>query len=796
MKFTLDWLKEHLETSKDLKSITDTLTNIGLEIEKVEDKSEDFKNFTVAKVIKAEKHPDADKLKVCKVKTINGEFQVVCGAPNAREGMLGIFAPENSYIPGTDLHLKKTKIRGVESCGMLVSEREMGISDEHDGIIEIKDDYKVGDQFSEIFKIDEPIIEINLTPNRSDCLSVRGIARDLAAAGVGKLKDLKLKKIKDTFKSPMKWKKDFKDKKLCPGVAGRYFKNVENVESPQWLQKRLKAIGLRPISALVDITNYVTFDLGRPLHVYDADKVSGNLTMRLAHNKEECMALNEVNYKCDDEMIIISDDDKKLHGIGGVMGGLNSGCSMDTKNVFLEVALFDPISVTKTGRKLNLQSDARYRFERGIDTESIYWGVEAASQMINDLCGGEASEYVSSETHIETREIISFNTNMVNTFGGIEIEIKDQVKILKSLGFDVKELKSKLEIQIPTFRPDIIGEADIVEEIIRIYGFDKIPFKKINYQEDKKEIFNNSIKIFHKSKRIIAAKGYSEVVTWSFMDENKAKIISNDLIILKNPISSDLNTMRPSTIPNLLEAVNPNRARMYSSAKIFEVGPNFSKSFSNLQENVATSIAYGLIDEPNWLSNKKNSDVYSIKGDLFSILKSLNVPTENLLYEKIDGQIYHPGKSSLLRLGKNKIANFGEIHPILLKKMEISFKVFCFEIFLENISQFQDNKSSSRSAFGNNPYQMVERDFAFMFPREIQANEIIKKVKKVDKNLIQKVTIFDVYDGDKLPDNKKSIAFRVLMQPQDKTFSDREIENLSKKIIDEISISFEASIRN
>jgi Phenylalanyl-tRNA synthetase beta subunit len=301
-------------------------------------KSEDFKKFTVAKVLKATKHPDADKLRVCQVKTINGNFQVVCGAPNAREGMLGIFAPENSYIPGTEVHLKKTKIRGVESCGMLVSEREMGISDEHEGIIEIKSSYKIGDQFSKIFKIDEPIIEINLTPNRSDCLSVRGIARDLAAAGVGKLKDLKFKKINESFKSPMKWTKQFTDNSLCPGVSGRYFKNIKNVESPQWLQKRLKAIGLRPISALVDITNYVTFDLGRPLHVYDADKVTGNLTMRLANNNEQCLALNEVNYKCSDDMIVISDDDKKLHGIGGVMGGLNSGCSMNTKNVFLEVA--------------------------------------------------------------------------------------------------------------------------------------------------------------------------------------------------------------------------------------------------------------------------------------------------------------------------------------------------------------------------------------------------------------------------------------------------------------------------
>lgn len=795
MKFTLDWLKDHLDTSKDLKTITDTLTNIGLEIESVEDKSEDFKNFTVAKVLKAEKHPDADKLKVCQVKTVNGDYQVVCGAPNAREGMLGIFAPENSYIPGTEVHLKKTKIRGVESCGMLVSEKEMGISDEHDGIIEIKDNHNIGDQFNKIFKIDEPIIEINLTPNRSDCLSVRGIARDLAAAGIGKLKDLKLKKVNDSFKSPMKWNKKFTDNKLCPGVSGRYFKNVKNIESPKWLQQRLTAIGLRPISALVDITNYVTFDLGRPLHVYDADKVSGNLTMRLASKNEPCLALDEVNYKCHDDMIVISDDDKKLHGIGGVMGGLNSGCSMDTNNVFLEVALFDPISITKTGRKLNLQSDARYRFERGVDTDSIYWGVEAASQMILDLCGGEASEFVSSEIHIEKKQPILFDTNKIKTFGGIDIDIKDQFKILTSLGFNVKEKKSIFEIEIPTFRPDIIGEADIVEEILRIYGFNNIPLKKINYNEDKKEILNSAIKTFYKSKRIIASKGYSEVITWSFMDSNKAKIVSNDLINLKNPISSDLNTMRPSTFPNLLEAINQNKARMYANAKIFEVGPNFYKSILDQQENVASAIAYGSIDGQNWLSTKKNIDVYTVKADLFFILNILNVPTNNLLYEKIEGQIYHPGKSSSLRLGKNMIAKFGEMHPILLKNMDVNLKVCGFEIFLDNISQFQEFRSTSRGGFVNNPYQMVERDFAFLFPKEIEANEIIKKVKKIDKNLIQKVTIFDVYEGDKLPDNKKSIAFRILLQPQDKTFNEQEIEDLSQQIIEVISKTFDASIR-
>ena len=795
MKFTLDWLRDHLDTSADLNTITDTLTSIGLEIENVEDKSRDFKDFTVAKVIKAEKHPDADKLKVCIVKTTTGNFQVVCGAKNVKEGMLGIFAPENSYIPGTELHLKKTKIRGVESCGMLVSEKEMGISDEHNGIIEIDSNHKIGEQFIKIFKIDEPIIEINLTPNRSDCLSVRGIARDLAAAGLGNLKDLKFKTIKESFKSPMKWKKDFNDKNLCPGVSGRYFKNVKNVESPKWLQKRLTAIGLRPISALVDITNYVTFDLGRPLHVYDADKVFGDLTMRFAKKDEECLALNEVNYKCTEDMIVISDDDNKLHGMGGVMGGLNSGCSMKTKNVFLEVALFDPISVTKTGRKLNLQSDARFRFERGIDSESIYWGVEAASQMISELCGGEASEFVSTQINKTVIKKINFNTNKIKSFGGINIDIKDQSMILNSLGFKVKENKSNFEIEIPSFRPDIVGEADIVEEIIRIYGFDKIPLKKINYDEEKNQILNSSIKTYYKAKKIIASEGYSEVVTWSFMDEKKAKVISNDLISLQNPISIDLNTMRPSTIPNLLEAINQNKARMYTRAKIFEVGPNFSKSLDNHQENVATAIAYGSSDEENWLSQKKDRNVYSVKADLFAILNNLNVPTDNLSYDKNEGNIYHPGKSSILRLGKNIVAKFGEFHPIVLKTMDVNIKVYGFEIYLDNLSKFQENKSSSRGGFLNNPYQMVERDFAFLFPKEIEANEIIKKVKKIDNNIINKVTIFDVYEGEKLPENKKSIAIRVLLQPQDKTFKDEDIENLSKEIIDQVSKSFEATIR-
>ncbi|MBT4950609.1 MAG: phenylalanine--tRNA ligase subunit beta [Pelagibacteraceae bacterium] len=797
MKFTLDWLKDHLETEKDLDTIVDTLTNIGLEIESVEDKSKTFNDFTVAEVIKAEQHPDADRLRVCSVKTIDGVFQVVCGAPNARTGMKGIFAPENSFIPGTGIRLKKSKIRGVESCGMLVSEKEMDISDEHNGIIEVEAKYNLGDKFIDVFNLNDPVIEINITPNRGDCLSVRGIARDLAAAGLGKLKENTLiNNIAGTFESLVKWEKDFKgdEEYICPGVAGRYFKNVVNKESPLWLQQRLKAIGLRPISALVDITNYITYDLGRPLHVYDADKIKGNLKMRFAKEKETCLTLDEAKYECRTDMIVIADNDK-LHGIGGVMGGLDSGCSLDTKNVFLEVALFDPISVTKAGRYLKLQSDARYRFERGIDSSSIDWGVQAATKMIIDLCGGEVSKTVQTNILNTNVKQINFNTDKVTSLGGVEISIKEQKNILESLGFAVQEQNNILIITPPSFRPDIHDEADIVEEILRIYGFDKIPLTDIQDKDSKKNILNSNLKSFYKIKRVIANQGYLEAVTWSFMDKQVAKLVSDNVIEIKNPISSDLNVMRPSNVPNLLHAINLNKSKMINRGKLFEVGPIFSESLEDRQTNVATGISYGNISEGNWNSNSKDIDVFDIKADLMRILDSLNTPINNLNYEKIENKIFHPGKSSSLRIGKNIIANFGELNPILLKSMNIQNPVMAFEVFTDALGQFQIKKTSTIAAFDNNPFQMVERDFAFLFPNSVKADEIISKIKKIDKKLINKVSIFDVYEGDKIAKDTKSIAIRVLLQPLEKTFNDEEIESLSTQIIDVITINFKATLR-
>ena len=797
MKFTLNWLKDHLETSKDLNTIVETLTNIGLEIENVEDKSKTFNDFTVAEVLKAEQHPDADRLKVCSVKTIDGTFQVVCGAPNARTGMKGIFAPENSFIPGTGVKLKKSKIRGVESCGMLVSEREMGISDEHDGIIEVDAKYKLGEKFIEVFNLDDPVIEINITPNRGDCLSIRGIARDLAAAGLGTLKEnARIKSIPGTFESPIKWEKEFSgdEEYLCPGVAGRYFKNVTNKESPLWLQQRLKAIGLRPISALVDITNYITYDLGRPLHVYDADKIEGNLKMRFAKKNETCLTLDEEKRECTSDMIVISDN-KQLHGIGGVMGGLDSGCSLDTKNVFLEVALFDPISVTKTGRHLKLQSDARYRFERGIDATSIEWGVDAATNMITDLCGGEVSDSVKTKVLDNKQSKITFNTSKVKSLGGLEINNDKQKSILESLGFNIVEKNNIFEITVPSFRPDIEGEADIVEEILRIYGFDEIPLTDVSDKLNKKDVLSSELKSFYKIKRIIANQGYLEAVTWSFMDEKVAKLVSGDQIEIKNPISADLSVMRPSNIPNLLNAINLNKSKVVNNGKLFEVGPIFDAALENKQTNVATAIGYGKINGGNWNSINQDFDVFAIKSDLMRILKSLNVPIDNLLYEKIDNKVFHPGKSSSLRIGKNVLANFGELNPILLKSLDINNSVVAFEIFTDTLAQFLGKKTSTISAFDNNPFQMVERDFAFLFPKSVKANDIINKIKKIDKKIIEKVSIFDVYEGEKINSDLKSIAIRVLLQPIEKTFSDEEIENISNQIIDTVITNFSASLR-
>ncbi|MBI28504.1 MAG: Phenylalanine--tRNA ligase beta subunit [Alphaproteobacteria bacterium MarineAlpha5_Bin11] len=800
MKFTLSWLKDHLDTKLELNQIIDKLTNIGLEVEEVKDRSTELKPFKVAFVIKAEKHPNADRLKVCQVKTSRGIYQVVCGAPNAKTGMKGIFAPEGSFIPGTEIILKKTNIRGIDSSGMLVSEKEMGISEDHEGIIEVDKSYGVGESFAKVFGLDDPIINVSITPNRGDCLSVRGIARDLAAAGAGKLKTTKFDIKKGNFISSVKWKRslDKNNNKLCPAVAGRFFKGVKNISSPNWLKRRLIAIGLRPISALVDITNYITYDLGRPLHVFDADKVSGDLTMRLAKNNEHCKTLDGKDYKLSNKIVVISDKNI-VHAIGGIMGGIDSSCSESTKNVFLEVALFDPINIARTGRYLDLQSDARYRFERGIDPYSLDYGIDAATNMILKLCGGTVSKITKSGNYKINLRNIKYDFTKVKKLCGVNIDKKKQKEILKKLGFKITGEKNNLcKVSVPTWRPDIDGDADIVEEVVRIFGFDKIePESVIKNKTDNLKSLNLKQSIYYKSKRFIASNGYLEVVTWSFMSSKFANYFNkyNDLVKLDNPISSDLDVMRPSIIPNLLDSINKNQSRLFNSFGIFEVGPEYENLYFKGQHMMATGIKYGEANPANWIDEKRSIDVYDIKRDVYSFFSLLGISLDGLqiLYES--PKWYHPGKSCTIKLGQNILGYFGEINPEILDMYEIKNSVCGFEIFLNNLDKFISKRMSVKKAFKENPFQPIERDFAFIVDKGINSNKITDAIKKTHKELIKDIRIFDIFEGDTIPDGKKSVAIKIIMQPEMQTFTDKDIENISNKIIENVKFATGGSIR-
>jgi len=800
MKFTFSWLKDYLDTKLDIYQIANILTGIGLEVENIQDKSKVLAPFTVAYVKNVEKHPNADRLKICQVETKKGVFQVVCGAPNARVGMKGIFAPKGSFIPGSGITLQEAHIREIKSVGMLLSEREMGLSDNHEEIIEVDNSYKIGEPSAKIFGLEDPIIEIGITPNRGDCLSVKGIARDLAAAGAGKLKSTKIRSNPGTFKSPIIWKRSFKknNEKLCSIVAGRYFKNVSNGNSPEWLKKRLLAIGLRPISTLVDITNYITFDLGRPLHVFDADKINGNLTMRLAKNNEMAKVLDGKTYKLKENMVVIADNNQ-VHAIGGVMGGEDSSCTESTSNVFLEVALFDPISVSRTGRELNLKSDARFRFERGVDPDSIKWGIDIATKMILDLCGGETSKITIAGNKKIPDKFVKYNFDKVFSLGGIKVNKKIQMEILDKLGFKLSKNKgNQCIIKVPSFRPDVDGEADIVEEILRIFGYEKIePISVIKEKTDISKTLSLNQSSFYKSKRLMASRGYMEVVTWSFMSSKFVNYFNqyNNVIKLDNPISTDLDIMRPSIIPNLLESVNKNQSRFFHTAGLFEVGPQYENLRPEGQHTVAVGIKYGNINNSNWNDEERSVDVFDIKADMYFLLSQLGVRTDSLQLDYNAPGWYHPGKSATLRLGKKTLGYFGEINPVVLNIYDITSSVCGFEILLNQLQQFQTMKHLSKKSYHDNPYQAVERDFAFIVDKNIKSSQITDIVKKTEKELIKEIKIFDVYEGKNIPEGKKSIAIRIILQPQDSTFKDQDIEVISKKIVEKVNIATGGEIR-
>lgn len=787
MKFTINWLKHHLDTDASDEVICQKLTDIGLELEEFEDKAAEYAPFKVALIEAAEKHPDADKLKVCTVKTDNGNVQVVCGAPNARAGMKGVFAPDKTYIPGLDVTLKKTRIRGIESCGMMVSEKEMCLSDEHNGIIEVDDSYEIGTPMADIFGLNEKIVEIGLTPNRADCAGVRGIARDLAAAGLGTLKDIDESAVAGTFKLPINVKIEDDG---CRVFYGRLIKGVKNGPSPQWIQDMLKNIGLRPISALVDITNLMTMDHARPMHVYDADKLSGDIVVRTTKAGETLDALNDKSYDLIDGAVGISDD-SGIIGLGGIVGGTSTGVDENTMNVFVECAVFDEMRIARAGRDLSITSDARYRLERGVDPAFTSVGMEIATRLIIDLCGGEnteVSEIVKAgEDPICTREI-DFDPAFTQKLCGIDIPENEQIDILKRLGFIVENGK----VQPPSWRADVEGKPDLVEEIVRIYGVDKIEPVSVrgdNAVTAPAETLNLSRA--RTARAAMCAIGLNECVTWSFMPKELAGAFgSNDnaALTLTNPISSELDQMRPSILPNLIEAAGRNATRGFSDVALCEVGPIFRSQKPDGQDYMAAGIRAGDKVSRNWASDnpQRSVDAYDAKADALAVLEACGAPADNARISRDAPEYYHPGRSGVLRLGKNIIAQFGQIHPAILEEMGIKQDIVGFEVFLENIPQPR-KKGTAKALLKLSALQPVTKDFAFIVKDDVSAEDVIRAAKAADKKLITGAEIFDVYAGKGIEDGHKSLALCVTLQPVDATLTDEQIDGVMASVIDAVA---------
>ena len=784
MKFTLSWLKTYLDTDVDLFTISETLTAIGLEVEEVIDPTEGLKPFVIAKIEKTEQHPNADKLRVCTVNNGNEIIQVVCGAPNAKAGLIGAFAPSGCTIPTNGLKLKPSNIRGVDSNGMMCSERELGLGDDHDGIIVLPSDAPIGASFADYANLNDPTIEIAITPNHQDALGVYGIARDLAAAGIGTLIKPDISKISGNFKSPITI--NIEDKNACPVFAGRYIRGVKNGPSPEWMQRRLISLGMKPISALVDITNFMTHDYGRPLHVFDADNIAGNLKVRLSKSGEKLLALDEKEYVFDDQVCVISDN-KAINSIGGVMGGAGSGTYDETKNVFLECAWFDPIGTAMTGRKLGIESDARYRFERGVDPSTVLDGIEIATRLILDMCGGQPSEVeVSGKVPVISKTII-MRPERVKELGGINISKAEVIDILKRLGFKVTDNDKTLEVTSPSWRCDIDREPDLVEEVLRIYGYNKIVGEPLPASSrDIVAGLSPMQKRIRMAKRRAAVCGLREVITWSFISSSQAMLFADPKpeLILDNPVSSDLNSMRPNLLPNLITAAGRNSDRGIKSVALFEAGNQFYSDKIDGQNFVIAGIRRGQKNERHWQKNSEDINVYDAKADAISILNAIGVKADNAQVVAEAPAWYHPGRSGVIRLGpKNIMAYFGEIHPNILKKLDVKGPLVGFEIMLGNIPLPRSKVGNSRGPLKSSDFQSVERDFAFVVSKDLAAEQLVKVISSVDKKLIDSVNVFDVYEGAGIDDGKKSIAVNVRLQPFNKTMTDDEIEEFRQDVI-------------
>ena len=800
MIITIPWLKDHLKTSAKEKEIIDCLTNIGLEVEGIKENSGGMGKFKIAKVLKAEKHPNADKLKVCDV-TIgdNKILKVVCGASNARDGLITIYAPPGAIIPKTKFELKVAKIRGVESKGMLCSESELNLSDESEGIIELKNKEKeIGKSYFQ--SNSEKAIDISITPNRADCLGVRGIARDLASTGVGKLIQNKRKKIKQTAKHQIKTSITKEKNQGCETFGSCYIKDITNRESPDWLKKKLITLDLKPISAVVDITNYVMFDLNRPLHAYDADKVNKEIIVRNSKEGEVFEALDNKKYKLNKDMCVISDKSGVL-GLGGIIGGTSTSTELETKNILLEAAYFSPSSIRKTARELNINTDAKYRFERGIDPNSIKEGLELATELVLEICGGQASKFEIIGKKNQKNKIINFQIEKFEKLIGTPISTNESNKILSSLGFKCKKNKNNIKVEVPSWRPDVALEEDLIEELIRIKGFNDI--KLIEPEKRRiQDTLNFKQKLFHLSQRSLASKGYMETVTWSFTDSKVDKQFSKGEkeISIFNPISSDLDVLRRSIFSNLAIHLKKNQDRGYEDLSLFEIGPTFFGKNPGEQQIVAGGLKSGKVNRKSWLDKERNIDVFDIKSDTLKTLIEFGIEEKNIFVSDNTKHSYHPGRSGSVTLKSEKgphLAYFGEIHPAIIKNLDFKDKnIFGFEIFLKNIPEPNKKIRQNKKSFQASDYQKTERDFAFVIDKIFKVGALEKIIKEVDKNLIQKVSTFDVYEGENIPKDKKSVAINVTLQAADKTLTENDLDIISKKIIQIVSEKTGAKIRS
>ncbi len=804
MKFTLSWLKDHLTTEASLDEIVETLTMIGLEVEEVENKAEQLAPFTIAHVISAEKHPNADRLRVCMVDTGDGKpIQVVCGAPNARTGMTGVFAPAGSHIPGTGVDLKPGVIRGVESNGMLCSERELMLSDAHDGIIDLPEDAPVGTPFAAYAGLDDPVIDIAITPNRPDCLGVAGIARDLAAAGLGELTSTQHKPVKGEFPSPVSVSLDLGERpELCPAFALRLVRGVKNGPSPDWMQRQLLAVGLRPINALVDITNYMTYAYNRPLHVFDAAKVKGDLTVRMAREGETLLALDGRTYTLDDSIVVISDE-RQVESLAGVMGGEESGCSADTVDVLIESALWDPFNIAQTGRKLGLQSDARFRFERGIDPAFMTTGLDIATTLVVDICGGTPSETTVAGEMPETDRIIEFPLAEIERLSGLKVEPREAKAILSRLGFWISGAGDVVKVAPPSWRPDVFGKADLVEEVIRIAGLQRIASTPLPHPgRVAGRILTTLQSRTRRSKRALAMRGMVEAVTWSFIAKAEAEAFGGGRpdLALANPISADLSDMRPSLIPGLASAAQRNADRGFADVALFEVGHIYLGDQPDDQKTVAAGIRRGSAglegSGRHWSGDAAPVDAFDAKADAIAVLEAAGAPTARLQVARNAPAWFHPGRSGTLQLGpKNVLAVFGELHPKVLEVLDVEGPIVAFEVRLDQIPEPKTKATKTKPALDASDLMPLRRDFAFVVDEAVEAGAIVRAAQGAEKALVSEVSVFDVYRGKGIDEGKKSVALEVTLQPRDKTLTDEEIEAVATRIVAQVGKATGGTLR-